>query len=341
MIVDLYLVYQFIRRLATPFTEWDAYKLGIIDAQGNQLKKRKDLDTREERKAFGIFDLMVCKMKRLLEKLPGGATRIASYAAALWLIKEWNQFSDSDSLLTESTTEADIDSSLQSFSECYSDYTTLAGVVKEKSELNELFDKKYPIVWKKTDDEWIGSFNDTEGRDVKIEIKQKPEGEWEIGFLKNGLYSATDEGDQYAILSTVINGIGQFVKEVKPDQMTFAAEKRPRAITTVVPPNGRQKKPKTLTSFRVSDARQKIYTRMVQRFAQQIGYDFSFEDLSFTRTFVLTRKGFQEEVAVNNVGGGNIAGLGVGPDGEPGVSKSAQKKHRRKNFKSFRMELTK
>ena len=42
MVIDLFLLYQFIKRLATPFKEWDAYELGIIDAKGKQLKKRKD-----------------------------------------------------------------------------------------------------------------------------------------------------------------------------------------------------------------------------------------------------------------------------------------------------------
>ena len=31
MVVDLFLVYQFVRRLATPFEKWEAYKEGIID----------------------------------------------------------------------------------------------------------------------------------------------------------------------------------------------------------------------------------------------------------------------------------------------------------------------
>lgn len=34
----------------------------------------------------------------------------------------------------------------------------------------------------------------------------------------------------------------------------------------------------------------------------------------------------KEEVAANNIGSGNIAGAGVGPDGEPGVSKKRQRK---------------
>jgi hypothetical protein len=34
-----------------------------------------------------------------------------------------------------------------------------------------------------------------------------------------------------------------------------------------------------------------------------------------------TKKQINEEVPANNVGGGAVAGLGVGPDGEPGVKK--------------------
>ena len=39
MIVDLFLVYQMIKRLATPFEKWSAYELGIIDDKGMPLKK--------------------------------------------------------------------------------------------------------------------------------------------------------------------------------------------------------------------------------------------------------------------------------------------------------------
>lgn len=88
-IVDLFLLYQFIKRLATPFNEWSAYELGIIDEKGNILKSPKERSkTIKERDAFTKFDLLVLKLKKLLEKIPGGQTRIGSYAAALWLIKE-------------------------------------------------------------------------------------------------------------------------------------------------------------------------------------------------------------------------------------------------------------
>ena len=111
MVVDLFLVYQFLRRLATPFNEWDAYELGIIDERGNLLKKRRELRTVKERDAFGIFDLMITKIKRLIEKIPGGKSRIASYAAALYLIKEdWEH-------MTEEEIEASIEEYFNSLDE--------------------------------------------------------------------------------------------------------------------------------------------------------------------------------------------------------------------------------
>lgn len=98
-VVDLFLIYQFIKRIATPFNEWKAYDLGIIDEKGNILKK--DRNSVKEREAFGKFDLLVLKLKKLLEKVPGGQTRLGSYAAALWLIKE-HQEKGVDTLTEES-----------------------------------------------------------------------------------------------------------------------------------------------------------------------------------------------------------------------------------------------
>lgn len=131
MIVDLYLVYQFIRRLATPFNKWEAYKLGIIDEKGKVLIKRKDFTRAEQRRAWGIFDIMIANLKKILAKVPGGSSRLASYAAALYLIKEWNHFSD-DSLLTEDITEEQINESLLLFNDRYVNYIQLAENVNKK-----------------------------------------------------------------------------------------------------------------------------------------------------------------------------------------------------------------
>lgn len=114
MVVDLFLVYQFIKRLATPFDEWEAYKLGIIDDRGEILLKRRNM-TVKQRNVWGKFDVLVLKLKRLLEKLPGGRSRIASYAAALWLIKE-SEERDVD-MITEEIMEEELNQYINTISE--------------------------------------------------------------------------------------------------------------------------------------------------------------------------------------------------------------------------------
>ena len=87
-LLNAFVIFQFIKLLATPFKKTDAYKLGIIDEKGNYLKKQKDLKTIQEKKASNIFTRLVWNVKRLIEKLPFGKTRLASIATALFLIKE-------------------------------------------------------------------------------------------------------------------------------------------------------------------------------------------------------------------------------------------------------------
>lgn len=108
MIVDLFMVYQFLKRLTTPFKNWQAFKLGIIDESGNVLISRKDFRTEAQRDAFGIFDQMVLNLKKLIEKVPGGKTKIATYAAALYLIREGIENEDvSETLFEEYITEVE------------------------------------------------------------------------------------------------------------------------------------------------------------------------------------------------------------------------------------------
>lgn len=86
-VVDAYLIYQFLKRLTTPFEETDAFKLGIIDEKGIVLKKRSTL-TSQEAETWGYFDVMVNNMKKLLAKVPGGRSKMGLYAASALLFKE-------------------------------------------------------------------------------------------------------------------------------------------------------------------------------------------------------------------------------------------------------------
>lgn len=79
---------RFLKLMVTPWEKTEAFKLGVIDKNGKTLKKGKDLKTSEERASYTIFHRLVFNLKRLVSKLPFGKTLVASYAAALFLLKE-------------------------------------------------------------------------------------------------------------------------------------------------------------------------------------------------------------------------------------------------------------
>ena len=86
MVVNAFLDYQFIKRLVTPFNKMPAYEAGLIDANGNFSKHRNSF-TPEDRKKLQMFDIMIINLKKLIAKVPFGKTRIATIAAALYLIR--------------------------------------------------------------------------------------------------------------------------------------------------------------------------------------------------------------------------------------------------------------
>ncbi len=88
VIFDSFLLYQFLKKLTTPFKDTEAFKLGIIDAEGKVLRKRSSLKKPEEKSAYTIFDTVIFNIKKLIQKLPAGKSMLASYLAALLLLKE-------------------------------------------------------------------------------------------------------------------------------------------------------------------------------------------------------------------------------------------------------------
>lgn len=86
--VDSIIAYRILRMLTTPFEETDAFRLGIIDEKGKELKKMGSLNTVEERDAYSILHRMIFRIKRIIEKVPLENKKLVSFAAALSLIKE-------------------------------------------------------------------------------------------------------------------------------------------------------------------------------------------------------------------------------------------------------------
>ena len=100
--IDAFITFRFLKLLVTPFNKTEAFKLGIIDERGKVLRKYRTLERTEERQAYTILHRLVFNVKKLIEKVPGGKSRLASYAAALFLIKEHvAEYHDSDGQVLE------------------------------------------------------------------------------------------------------------------------------------------------------------------------------------------------------------------------------------------------
>ena len=96
-LTDRFYALRFLRLLTTPWNKTNAFKAGIVDENGKVLRKAKG---REDKKVYNIFHKLVYNIKRLIGKVPVvGKSTLASYAAALYLIKEHTQLSDE--VLTE------------------------------------------------------------------------------------------------------------------------------------------------------------------------------------------------------------------------------------------------
>ena len=94
--IDLFVTYRFIKLLVTPFDKTPAYKLGIIDKNGARVMEKTvargmqptQLNTIEEKSAYTILHKLVFNIKKIFAKVPGLRTKLGTYAAALFLLKD-------------------------------------------------------------------------------------------------------------------------------------------------------------------------------------------------------------------------------------------------------------
>jgi hypothetical protein len=92
--IDLFVTYRFLKLLTTPFEKTDAFKFGIIDEKGNRIKKPKssqpavELNTTELTNSYTILHKLVFNIKKIFQKVPGLRTKVGTYAAALFLLKD-------------------------------------------------------------------------------------------------------------------------------------------------------------------------------------------------------------------------------------------------------------
>ena len=85
---DTFVTYKIISQLVTDWEDMPAFEHGIIDKKGKLLKKHSQLKTTDEKESYTLFHRLIFNLKRLIQKLPGGSSKLASYTAGLFLIKE-------------------------------------------------------------------------------------------------------------------------------------------------------------------------------------------------------------------------------------------------------------
>ena len=92
--IDLVVTYRFLKLLTTPFEKTEAFKLGIIDKKGHRIMKPKsskpevELSTTQQKNSYTILHKLVFNIKKLFNKVPGLRTKVGTYAAALFLLKD-------------------------------------------------------------------------------------------------------------------------------------------------------------------------------------------------------------------------------------------------------------
>mgnify|MGYP003652469154 FL=1 len=94
--IDLFVTYRFIKLLVTPFDKTPAFKLGIIDKDGNRVMEKTVsrgmqptiLIGDEKKSAYTILHKLVFNIKKIFGKVPGLRTKLGTYAAALFLLKD-------------------------------------------------------------------------------------------------------------------------------------------------------------------------------------------------------------------------------------------------------------
>jgi len=98
-LVDTLITYRVIKLLVTPFERQEAFKQGIIDKDGNVLKKNKELKTENEKKAYTYLHRFVFNLKRILKKV-GLGSKLGSFAVALaLLLKEKKEYEPHKTLI--------------------------------------------------------------------------------------------------------------------------------------------------------------------------------------------------------------------------------------------------
>jgi hypothetical protein len=149
----------------------------------------------------------------------------------------------------------------------------------EESQQNvtEVFDQPYKSIWTKSDTgTYYSRVKLPDGTPLVIVFIDMGHNKYTVGFSRSQSMGVTGEGDAQRIFSTVLNSVLQFVKKQKPQRLEFSASKEIDADSV----------PDVKSNL---NSRSKLYTRMVKRYSESLGYNVQYQEEKDYVEYVLTR----------------------------------------------------
>jgi len=157
---------------------------------------------------------------------------------------------------------------------------------KHFSVLTEAFDKPYRFTKTRLyKGYFVYRFFTSDRSEVDVLFKENEisdeESYWTVSFERDGRQDATGGGDAMRIFATVIEILKDFTKKEKPQELAFSAEKPAERISL---PHDHPNRTAEMGS------REKLYKKLVQRYAGRMGYKYTTQTDNNATDFRLVKK---------------------------------------------------
>ena len=111
-LVDNMIALRLLAILCTPFNEFPAYKAGLIDEKGKYIVP-KSKQTPAQKRSLTYLDRLMINVKKMINKLPGGESKLKNIVSAMVLVKECYQnnvpeFTITQQMLVEKVEKYDV-----------------------------------------------------------------------------------------------------------------------------------------------------------------------------------------------------------------------------------------
>jgi hypothetical protein len=144
-----------------------------------------------------------------------------------------------------------------------------------KQHITEAFDKPYRWSKSQEDDTWSKYHAMTDAGDkLKVVFEKWSTGIVNIVFDIDGAVGITGEGDAFRVMATVLDIIKDYVVNNEPESLRFTANKEEYFGQ----------------SSKEIQSREKLYNKMIDRFASKAGYKVKLDKNNYSTNYKLIKK---------------------------------------------------